>query len=110
MWPTSASCALAGARAFLSRVNATIVALAPHTVRVASEALHFMSLPHPVLVRLFVPVFPIKDISDGCQASGNCTTPRPQQRTFLLQGLFQSQRWTTHTKVSLNSAQLLRSC
>lgn len=78
-------------------MNATIVALAPHTVRVASEALHLMTLPDSVPVRLFIPVFPIKDLSDGCQASGICSSPQAQRRTFLLQGLFQSQRCANHT-------------
>ena len=76
------------------------MALAPHTVRVASEALNLMNLPRPVPVRLFVPVFPIRDLSGGCRASDNCTTAQPQQRTFLLQGLFQSQRCSTQIGVS----------
>ena len=92
---SSSPLAGAGARAFLSRVDATVVALAPHTVNVASEGLELMNLPHPVRVRLFVPVFPIKDPS-GCQASGNCSNPQLQRRTFLLQGLFQSYRCSPH--------------
>ena len=92
----------AGAKAFLSRVNATILALAPHTVLVASKAVQFMSLPHPPPVRLFVPVFPIKDASAGCQTQDDCNTAKSEHRTFLLQGLFQSHRCPCPSKYTLD--------
>ena len=77
-----------------------VVALAPHTVKVAAKALDLMSLPRPVPVRLFVPVFPIRNLTGGCQASDNCTAALPQHRTFLLQGLFQSQRCSAKIGIS----------
>ena len=82
----------AGAKALLSRVDAWVLTLAPHTVDIASKAVDFMNLPQVPPVRLLVPVFPIKNLVTSCQPPADCNRTVSQQKTFVLQGLFQSQR------------------
>lgn len=79
----------AGVKAFLSRVDSVVLALAPHTVSVAAKAVSLMNIPKPPPARLFVPLFPIRDL---CQSSDGCRSPDSDQKSFVLQGLFQSHR------------------
>ena len=82
----------AGAKALLSRVDAWVLSLAPHTVDIASKAVRFMNLPQVLPVRLLVPVFPVEDLVTSCQPPADCNRTASQQKIFVLQGLFQSQR------------------
>ena len=82
----------AGAKALLSRVDAWVLTLAPHTMEIASKAVHFMNLPLVPPVRLLVPVFPVEDLVTSCQPPADCNRTASQQKIFVLQGLFQSQR------------------
>ena len=68
------------------------MALAPHTVSAASQALAQIDLAHAVPARLFVPVFPIGNLSSSCESESACTAAESAQKAFVLQGLFQSHR------------------
>lgn len=68
------------------------MALAPHTVSAAVQALARIDLAHAVPARLFVPVFPIGNLSSSCESESACTAAESAQKAFVLQGLFQSHR------------------
>ena len=68
------------------------MALAPHTVSAASQALARIDLAHAVPTHLFVPVFPIGNLSRSCKSESACTVAESAQKAFVLQGLFQSHR------------------
>ena len=68
------------------------MALAPHTVSAASQALARIDVAQAVPTCLFVPVFPIGNMSSSCELESACTAADSAQKAFVLQGLFQSHR------------------
>ena len=68
------------------------MALAPHTVSATSQALSRIDLAHAVPTRLFVPVFPVGNLSSSCESESACSAADSAQKAFVLQGLFQSHR------------------
>ena len=79
----------------LSASDSHLLALAPHTVAAVGQALAAAGIQR--YVHLFVPVFPV-DLSctplERANSPDNCAgVEQPTRAGFVLQGLFQPQRW-----------------
>ncbi len=82
----------AAAADLLRRVRFDVLALAPHTVEASALALRKKGLT--AVTHLFVPVFPISVPTEHCTDSSACQSGGvAMQRGFVLQGLFQAQRY-----------------
>ena len=79
----------------LTASDSHLLALAPHTVAAVGQALAAAGIQR--YVHLFVPVFPV-DLSctplERANSPDNCAgVEQPTRAGFVLQGLFQPQRW-----------------